>query len=78
MGADIREVQVVSFTRPNTVREVIDGITSRVFSHTWDVPDKLFTESSQELQDWAVREYPDWDRSYEETNQFILDIATFR
>jgi ubiquinone/menaquinone biosynthesis C-methylase UbiE len=77
MGAETREVQVVSFTIPNTVREVIDRITSRVYSHTWGVPDDLFAASSKELQNWAMIEYPDWDRSYEETNQFILDITTF-
>jgi ubiquinone/menaquinone biosynthesis C-methylase UbiE len=78
MGADIREVQVVSYIKPITAREIIDGIATRVYSHTWDVPDNLFAESTQELQNWAMIEYPDWDRSYEETNQFILDITIFK
>jgi ubiquinone/menaquinone biosynthesis C-methylase UbiE len=77
MRADIRAVQATSFTRTNSVREVIEGITSRVFSHTWDIPDDLFAASSQELQEWATREYQDWDKPYEEDYQFILDVAIF-
>jgi len=77
MGADLREVPVVEYITTATVRQVIDRIASRAFSHSWDVPDDLFAASVQELQDWALSEYPDWDRPYEENNQFTLDVAVF-
>jgi ubiquinone/menaquinone biosynthesis C-methylase UbiE len=77
MGADLREVKVVEYSTTHTVRQEIERISSRAFSHSWDVPDGLFTLSLTELNGWAQKEYPDWDQPFEEKNQFILEVTTF-
>jgi SAM-dependent methyltransferase len=77
MGADIRQVQVVEYITTQTVRQTIDRIASRSFSHSWDVPEDIFAASLHELRDWAQKEYPDWDQPQEEKDQFILDVACF-
>jgi ubiquinone/menaquinone biosynthesis C-methylase UbiE len=77
MGAELKEISVVEYVSTSTVRQEIDRIASRALSHSWAIPDSIFAESLVELNAWAKKEYPDWDRPFEEKNQFILDVATF-
>jgi ubiquinone/menaquinone biosynthesis C-methylase UbiE len=77
MGAELQEISVVEYVYTSTVRQEIDHIASRVLSHSWAIPDSIFAESLVELNAWAKKEYPDWDRPIEEKDQFILDVATF-
>ena len=77
MGAKVTLVEVVRYPRTYVVREIIEGIASRTYSHTWDVPDEVMGQSLEELRSWARNEYGDMDRKFEEEACFILDITHF-
>jgi ubiquinone/menaquinone biosynthesis C-methylase UbiE len=77
MGADVKQVEVVHFSRSYTVREVIAGIANRTHSHTWGVPDDIFAASLRDLWRWAGQEFEDLEKTYEETACFVLDVARF-
>ena len=77
MGAEVSQVEVVRYPRNYVVRELIDGIATRTHSHTWDVPDEVLEKSLDELEAWALSEYGDLDKIYEEQACFILDITRF-
>jgi ubiquinone/menaquinone biosynthesis C-methylase UbiE len=77
LGAELKEIPVVEYVSTSTVRQEIDRIASRSFSHSWAIPDPVFAESLVELNTWAKKEYPDWDRPFEEKDQFILGVAVF-
>jgi len=78
MGAELKQVEVVRFTRSHSVREEIDRLGSRKFSHTWDIPQDVFAQGLRDLRAWAGREYADLDAPHAVTEAFILDIARFR
>jgi ubiquinone/menaquinone biosynthesis C-methylase UbiE len=77
MGAEVRQVEVVRFSRAFTVCDVIEEIANRTHSHTWGIPDDTFAASLQELREWAGYTYSDLDQKIEEESQFILDLAYF-
>jgi ubiquinone/menaquinone biosynthesis C-methylase UbiE len=77
MGADLKQVEIVRYLRPYSVREAIEGIANRTHSHSWDTPDDIFERSLRELREWAAHEYPDLDTVFEEEACFALDIACF-
>lgn len=77
MGAKVTQMEVVRFPRSYVIRDVIEGIAKRTFSHSWDVPDDVMDKSLQELQTWAVAEFGSLDNEFMEEASFILDIARF-
>ena len=77
MGAEVTQVEVVRFPRSYVVRELIERIAKRSFSHSWDVPDDVLEKSLDELKSWSLQEYGDLDTVFEEQACFILDITHF-
>jgi ubiquinone/menaquinone biosynthesis C-methylase UbiE len=77
IGADVRHVEVVRFSRTYSVREVIEDTANRIHSHTWGIPDYIFTTCLGELREWAGHTFSDPDQKIEEEVQFILDLAYF-
>ena len=77
MGAQVDEVLVTRYTTTLTPQSVVDGIASRVFSDTWEVPDDIFEASIAELREWAEQTYGDLNAARREEHQFLLDVARF-
>jgi len=78
MGAQVKQVEVVRFSRTYTVREVIEETASRIHSHTWEIPDDIFVHSIHDLWTWAGYEFGDLDRRIDETACFTLDIVRYQ
>jgi ubiquinone/menaquinone biosynthesis C-methylase UbiE len=77
LGAKVTQVEVVRYPRTYVVRDLIEGISNRTHSHTWDVPDSVLDTSLDELRAWAVLEFGSLDKSYAEEACFILDVSHF-
>jgi ubiquinone/menaquinone biosynthesis C-methylase UbiE len=77
MGAEIKQIEVVRFTRSITVRGVIQRLADRTQSATWYIPDDQFEVSIRALWEWAGRQFPDLDQEYQEEAQFVLEVARF-
>ncbi len=58
-GLNSEEIREVQWQTSHTPREVLDGIAKRVWSGTWDVPDDLFAESIQRLEQWVHEQFGD-------------------
>ncbi len=78
MGAELREVEVVRYSRTYTLREEMERFRSRVFSDAWYIPDEVHEASMQELQSWVEREVGDWDARREDEVRFVIDGGRFR
>jgi len=77
-GAELREVDVVHYSRRYTLREEMDHFRGRIFSNAWHVPDDVHEASMWDLQDWVEREYGDWDAAREDEVSFVIDVGRFR
>lgn len=77
MGAQVEEVIVTSFESNITPASVVDGIASRVFSDTWEVPEAVFERSLAELRAWAAQTYGDLTAPHREEHRFLLDVTRF-
>lgn len=77
MGAHVEEVVVTSFANTLTPLSVIEGIASRVYSDTWEVPDEVFAHTLDELRRHAATTYGDLTAPRVETYQFLLDVVRF-
>jgi ubiquinone/menaquinone biosynthesis C-methylase UbiE len=77
MGAEVTQMEVVRYPRNYVVREIIEGIANRTYSHTWDVPGETMTQSLEDLRFWAKNEYGDLEKVFEEEVCFVLDITHF-
>ena len=79
MGAAVRQVQVVRFTRSRSIGEVVDGIAERTHSHTWSVPDEILAATLRELQAWVHEQYgaDAYEQMIAEESVFVLDLVRF-
>lgn len=77
MGAEMRTIEVVRFSHSQSVQEVIERIANRTDSHTWEIPNDIFSACLRELREWASQEFGDLNRTYDEKSIFILDVARF-
>ncbi len=77
MGAHVEEKEIargVDQTRP---REILDGLTNRMFSDTWNLPDDVLSASVRETQAWVTQKLGDIDQPTDQEFRLILDIARF-
>jgi hypothetical protein len=77
MGAQFREVEVLRYPRPFTLREELERFSSRIYSDSWEIPDAIFDASLQELRTWVEREYGELDQKHEDEVRFSMDVARF-
>lgn len=77
IGADVTEVEAIRYTDSIHLSEELDRFASRVYSETWDIPDRIFAASMQELRAWAVREYGDLDREIVDEVRCVIHAARF-
>ncbi len=77
MGAEVEEVVVTRYTTALTPQSVVEGIASRVFSDTWEVPEAVFDVTINELRAWAEATLGDLNAPRQEEHQFLLDVARF-
>jgi ubiquinone/menaquinone biosynthesis C-methylase UbiE len=77
LGARHTEVEVVRFSLPFTLREVLDRFASRIYSDSWDIPEAVHQASLKELRAWVDREYGDLDRPREDEVRFVIDAVRF-
>ena len=76
-GATVESVEVVRFAVPLAPHEVLDGLTHRIFSDTWDVPAEIFEPTVRETRAWAEKEFGDVARPLDEEMRFNLDVIRF-
>ena len=79
LGANVKQVQVVRFSRSHSVRELIEAIAGRTQSHSWGVHDDVLAASVREVHAWAQQELGDdyLDQTSREEQVFVLDLARF-
>jgi ubiquinone/menaquinone biosynthesis C-methylase UbiE len=77
MGAVVEEIIPARFFLSVTPQAVVDGIASRVYSDTWDVPDEVFDQTIAELRAWAGQVYRDLAAPLTLERRFMLDITHF-
>ena len=77
LGASVQEKVALTFTTQLSPQSFIDGIASRVYSDTWEVPDDVFAASLAEMRAWAASEYGDLNRPQQEEQRFLLDVVRF-
>ncbi|HZY44236.1 MAG TPA: class I SAM-dependent methyltransferase [Anaerolineae bacterium] len=77
MGARVEEKEIARGLDQTKPREILDGLTNRVFSDTWDLPEDVLSASIRETHDWAIQELGDIDRPIDEEFRIILDVARF-
>lgn len=56
-GLIVAERTVATWEEAYTPRTLLERITSRAWSRTWEVPDDEFAESMRRLDAWALRHY---------------------
>ena len=78
MGATVNELTVVRFFPQITAAEVVEGISQRIFSDTWNVPDDLFAASVSDMRAWAKATLGDLHRPQLVERRFLLDVVRFR
>ena len=77
MGAQVEEVFVTPYTHTVTPQSVVEGIASRVYSDTWEVPDAVFEATIAELRRHARETYADQTTPRPEQYRFLLDVVRF-
>jgi ubiquinone/menaquinone biosynthesis C-methylase UbiE len=77
IGAEVRQVQVVRFSRLDSVHDVVERIANRIDSPTWLVPEGIFSRTVQDLREWAQHKFGDLNATFDEESVFILDVARF-
>ena len=56
-GLQSQRIQAVTWQRSVTPRQILDNITQRLWSNTWNIPDPIFVPASQRLIAWADERY---------------------
>lgn len=56
-GLRVAEHTLATWQTVRTPRMLLAGITERVWSRTWAIPDDIFAESVRRLDAWATRHY---------------------
>ena len=77
MGATVQELTAARLVSANSPQSVIDGIASRTYSETWDIPDGVFAETLAELRAWAAQNYGDLTRTESVERLYVFDVARF-
>jgi ubiquinone/menaquinone biosynthesis C-methylase UbiE len=78
MGAALREVDVVHYSLPYTLREEMERFRARMYSDAWHIPDEVHEASIRELEIWVEREFGDWDARREDEVRFVIDEGKFK
>jgi ubiquinone/menaquinone biosynthesis C-methylase UbiE len=73
MGAALREVEVVRYALPYTLREEMERFRARMYSDAWHIPEQVHADSMRALEDWVEREYGNWDLAREDEVRFVID-----
>lgn len=77
MGAQLNEVEVMRYSLKFTLRDQLERFAARTFSDAWEIPDREFESSIQELRAWLEEEYGDFDQPREDEVRFAIDIVRF-
>jgi ubiquinone/menaquinone biosynthesis C-methylase UbiE len=77
MGAQVQQIEAARFTRRYTVNAILDELSGRMFSISWDIPDEAYQAALDDLRGWAGETYPDPQQPFEENSRFLLDVVRF-
>lgn len=77
LGAALREVDVVHYSLPYTLREEMERFRLRMYSDAWHIPDEVHEASMRELESWVEQKYGDWDARREDEVRFVIDVGEF-
>jgi hypothetical protein len=65
------QVTAVKWSRVASIRETLEHLQQKIFSQTWNVPDDEYAGALKSTTDWAVENYRDPDRLYEDIRKFV-------
>jgi len=77
LGAHFTEMEVIRYPLSFTLNEELERFASRVNSHTWDIPEPVFSGSIAALRTWVNQEYSDLDQPRADEVRFVIDVARF-
>ena len=74
-GAMLEKVTAAGWNSSRTVGELLYTYQGRFFSSSWQIPDNIFSQAIQELEDWALRTYESRETVIYSNNRFELTVA---
>ncbi len=74
-GADLEAVTVAEWRAEQTVGELLELYSERVYSSSWRIPDEVFSTAIVELRAWAGRHYESEDVALPSDRRFELVVA---
>ncbi len=78
LGGSVETVEIEHLTESRfSLAELIDSLSRRVSSDTWNVPDAVLTQSVAETRAWAAQAYGDLDRRPPTDTRLVLDLISF-
>ncbi len=72
-GLQSQKIQAVTWEHSVTPRQMLENITSRLWSNTWSIPDSIFIPATERLTAWTHERYSnDMDTSRIQERRFII------
>lgn len=72
-GLQPEVVQGFAWVQRITPRRVMEGITGRSWSGTWEIPDDIFVPAAKRLQAWTEERYRGvMDQEHEQAREFVM------
>lgn len=76
-GARASRHVVASWTVEETPQAILDSLTGRLMSSTWQIPEPILQEACRRTESWARSHYGDMHRPQTGEHQFIVDWYQF-
>ncbi len=73
--ADLKIVQVATWSESGTLAEVLDQLEARIFSETWAIPPDIMARVMPHLRAWAQQELGDLSTELQEKSEFNWLVA---
>lgn len=72
-GFQTERLDALTWNQSIKPRAILDGITQRLWSRTWSIPDDLFAASAERLQQWVEQQYgANIDDNYVQERHFMI------
>ena len=78
-AACIQRITLVEYHKaPMSIRELVQQYQERIFSSLWFIPDDIYAQASQRLEDWMTSQCAEPDRPLERSGQIDALIARMK
>ena len=72
-GLQSQKIQAVTWERAVTPRQILENITSRLWSNSWSIPDSIFLPAAERLTAWTYERYGnDMDTPRIQERRFVI------